>query len=114
VNAEEAAQVLAIAATLDFKHTPPTADDAKARAITWSAALDHDLVLADARGIVVKHYAERDETITPAMVNRAWRSIRTKRNQDAARQARSIEAVRGVPMPDVVRQMLTGLGKDEG
>ena len=112
---DEASLILAVASAFDYRMTPPSVDDARIRARAWAEVLDVDLSSQDARYLVMRHYAENDESMTPARLNRAWRLLRKKR-MDEANQERSrlreIEAdLNSSPMPEEVRELLRQLGQ---
>jgi hypothetical protein len=106
----DAASLLAVASSLDPRLTPPSKADGVARATVWSAALDDDIPVDKARGIIVMHYRESTEAIMPAHVNRAWRQHRKqfleaeRRDMDA--KAAAQQAAIAVPMPESIRQHL--------
>lgn len=73
---EQAAVVLAMAATLDARLTPPSPEDAKARAVGWAHVLDQDMTVDEARACVIEHYREATASLMPAHVNRLHRDRR--------------------------------------
>lgn len=98
---EEAGMVLAFAATLDMRLSPPTVEDGIARAKAWAATLATDMPVRFAVNAVRKHYAATTETIMPAHLNTVWRA-----QSELDRGRRAVEAARagqGVPMPPEVR-----------
>lgn len=110
MNPSEAAEFLAVASALDPRLRPPTAEDAKARAILWSQTLDEDLPLQAARTMVGWHYKESTDGIMPAHVNRLWRQHRQSKG-DAERLAiikkqATEAAAMSVPMPDEMREQM--------
>ncbi len=110
----EAASLLAIAGAYDQRLTPPSQEDAKARAVAWSAALDTDMPVEWARQQVTRHYAERTTVLMPADINTAWRVERRDMKRRALEDQRrlEIEASRAdaVPMPDWVREQMRNIG----
>lgn len=106
----EAAIILSIAATLDPRLKPASAQDAELRAKAWAATLDDDMPVAFGRDAVTGHYAESDRGIMPADVNRAWRTYRREK-ASSDRQGREMHAIMSaeamaVPMPEEVRRKL--------
>jgi hypothetical protein len=114
---DEASLLLAVASAFDYRMTPPSVDDARIRARAWSEVLDDDLDFQDARQLVMRHYAENDESMTPARLNRSWRLLRKKRKDEATQERnrlREIEAdLVASPMPDEVRDLLRQLGMEK-
>jgi len=110
VNPSEAATVLAVAVTLDNRLKPPSREDAQARATAWSETLDSDLTPSVAQKIVIDHYRETTDSLMPAHVNRAWRSLRKQQKQfaseEAQRKAAAAAAAAAVPMPRDVKVLL--------
>lgn len=110
----EAASLLAIAGAYDQRLTPPSQEDAKARAVAWSAALDQDMPVEWARTQVTRHYAEKTTVLMPADMNTAWRVQRRDIQRKALQEERrrEIEAARqnAVPMPDWVKARIGQIG----
>lgn len=98
---DEAAKVLAIAATFDPRLKPPSPQDARLRAEAWRAALIDAMDPRWAQDAVVAHYASSTEALMPAHLNRAWKSFR---EQQAMRKP--IERGPGVPMPPEVKAQI--------
>ena len=80
MTSQEAAAVLAKAATFDNRHA-----DAQA-ALSWSQAL-HDIPLRDAMDAVVAHYAESTEWIRPGHIRARVTVVRSHRLALAAEPA---------------------------
>lgn len=110
MNPSEAAELLAVASALDPRLRPPTAEDAKARAVLWSQTLDVDMPLQAARTMVGWHYRESTDGVMPAHVNRLWRQHkRSKADAErlAIQQKQSSDAAAlSVPMPSEVRDQM--------
>lgn len=110
MNPSEAAELLAVASALDPRLRPPTAEDAKARAVLWSQTLDDDLPLQAARTMVGWHYRDSTDGVMPAHLNRLWRQHKQSKG-DAERlaiiQKQATEAAAmSVPMPEEVREQM--------
>lgn len=109
----EAAKLLALASSIDFRLNPPTDSDTEARATVWAMTLDDDLLLEDAVRIVAGHYSNTTQMVMPADINVQWRSIRRERSraqreqleQDALRAAE----IAAVPMPPKIRAALRAI-----
>lgn len=69
----DATALLAVASAYDNRTVTETAGHA------WAAALDPRITPADARGIVVEHYASSREWIMPADINTRGRALRRAR-----------------------------------
>lgn len=96
---EQAAGVLAVAATFDPRLTPPSPADATLRAQAWAAALHPQMAPEWAQRAVVGHYAASREAIMPAHLNEAWRAHRAvERSREQSEQMR-LSAAAAVPMP---------------
>lgn len=111
---EQAAKVLAVAATYDQRLTPPTREDALARSLAWAQALRPDMSPEWAQQAVVAHYAEHTTVLMPAHLNSSWKSYRRaeiERSQHSALMATTAE---GVPMPDEVRALWRSLSARVG
>lgn len=110
MNPSEAAELLAVASALDPRLRPPSAEDAKARAVLWSQTLDDDMPLQAARTMVGWHYKESTDGVMPAHVNRLWRQHRRTRAEAerASIQRKEITdmAAMSVPMPPEIREQL--------
>ena len=106
----EAARILAVATTFDARLTPPSREDAAARALAWSEALAKNMTVDDAIRAVIRHYASQTTAIMPAHVNAAWRDrCRAEREE---KERASITAVHvGVPMPPEIRAQLKAIGR---
>lgn len=103
----DAGRILAVAGTLDAKHTPPSKEDGHARALAWAAALNPEIDVTWAVRHVAAHYAESTETLMPAHLNVAWKAhIRPIREEEERR--RLLESP-GVPMPDFVKEKMRQL-----
>lgn len=100
---EQAAKVLAVAAAFDARLTPPTREDAAARALVWAQALQEDMTPEWAQQAVVSHYAESTAAVMPANLNSAWRVQRRADAERRHREALLAIPADGVPMPDEVR-----------
>jgi len=103
MNPEQAAKVLAIAGTYDQRLTPPSREDAMARALAWSQALRGDMPVDWAQQAVVRHYSDQTTPVMPAHLNTAWRTHRRaeiERTQQAALLATPTGVV---PMPAEVK-----------
>jgi hypothetical protein len=100
---DDAAKVLAVAATFDQRHRPPTPADAEARAHAWAQALTPDMPTREAILAVVAHYQAMTDSVMPAHVNERWRVKRRAQMEREQQEARQVEARRGVPMPPEVR-----------
>lgn len=111
MNPSEAAELLAVASALDPRLRPPTAEDAKARAVLWAHTLDDDLPLQAARTMVGWHYRDSTDGVMPAHVNRLWRQHkRTKADEErSAIQRKQVtdSAAMSVPMPPEIREQLS-------
>ena len=101
---EQAAKVLAVAGTFDARLTPPSREDALARAMAWAQALRADMPPDWAQQAVVAHYAEQTIPVMPAHLNVAWKAHRRAEADRAATRA-ALDAAGGVPMPDEVRAL---------
>jgi hypothetical protein len=103
MNPDDASKVLAVAATFDQRHKPPTPEDADARSIAWAQALRPDMAVDFAIRAVVAHYQESTESIMPAHLNERWRAYAREKAELLEREARQREGTKGVPMPPEVR-----------
>ena len=108
MNPVEAAGLLAVAATLDPRMTPPSGTDAEARAKAWAIALDDDMPPTWATRKVIEYYAEADRAVMPADLNKAWRIYRAQK-AEAQRtrlmiEERKQQELRAVPMPPEIRE----------
>jgi len=102
----EVAALLTAAKSLDDRVTPD-----KPRVAGWSAALDPDLALADARAFLVEHYRVEVRPIMPADVNLRWRAVRRARAEaETARRALELPAD-AVPMPPDIRERVRALAQ---
>ena len=110
---QECASLLALAGAYDARLTPPSRQDAQARAVAWSLALSDSMTLEWARTAIVGHYAESTSTIMPADVNRRWGIHRRQMAESSRREKMRMEIEQAketaVPMPDTVRQMLADM-----
>ena len=109
----DAAILLAMAATLDPRLSPPTPEDAQARAQAWAATLDPDLDLTEAKRMLITHYRETTSGVMPAHLNRLWRDYRRtmtaqQRENRELHARRQLEAL-AVPMPESVREQLRSI-----
>lgn len=94
--------MLAVAGAYDQRLTPPTREDAIARAVAWAQALHPAMPTEWAQQAVTRHYAEQTTVLMPAHLNHAWRAHRrAKAERDASRRA--LDTGEGVPMPEHVR-----------
>jgi hypothetical protein len=98
---DEAAKVLAIAATFDARLKPPSPQDARLRAEAWRAALIDRMDPRWAQDAVVAHYASSTEALMPAHLNRAWKAFR-----ESESMRKPIERGEGVPMPPEIRDQI--------
>ena len=62
----------------------------------WAAALDENILYADAQSIVIEHYANTRDWIMPADINTRSRQIRQARTRDM-RSPEPPEALEGIP-----------------
>lgn len=110
MNPSEAAQILAVAVTLDPRLKPPTAEDAQFRAMVWAETLDPDMNPGVARRLVTDHYRESTTGIMPADLNRLWRQFRKDQmvleREERERNAIAAADAMAVPMPEDVRRQL--------
>lgn len=108
MNPVEAAGLLAVAATLDPRMTPPSGTDAEARARAWAIALDDDMPPAWGTRKVIDYYAEADRAIMPADLNKAWRIYRVQKAEAERTRLMLVERKRqedlAVPMPPEIRE----------
>lgn len=110
LTAKQVAEVLALACTFDPRLKPPSAEDARARAHTWAAALRTDMDPEWAQKAVVAHYATNDKVLLPVHLNEAWdryvvhRAAQERIERD--RRARREAEITSVPMPPDVREAL--------
>ena len=107
MNAQEAAKVLALASTYDFRLSPPSDTDAIVRAEAWALTFAYDLTPEFALQAVVDHYSQTEKSITPSTINAAWRTHKRKAGEKRIRQEREAELDQpSVPMPAEVRARL--------
>lgn len=107
MNGQEAARILALASTYDFRLSPPSDSDALVRAEAWALSFACDLPVDFALQAVVDHYAETEKSITPSAINAAWKSHKRKAGEERVRQEREAEPDQpAVPMPPEVREQL--------
>lgn len=92
---KDAAVVLALAATFDTRLTPPSPEDAKARALAWAAALDEDMTQDQGRAAVIEHYRDQTRSLLPADVNQIHRD--RAREHRASRLALASPCEHGEP-----------------
>lgn len=104
---DEAGVVLALAATLDARLTPPSAADSIARSKAWAATLNGEMTPAFAAECVRRHYSTSTETIMPAHLNEAWKLYR--RQEAEALELEALTSGKGVPMPPEIRRQLDAL-----
>lgn len=109
MNEQDAARVLALAATFDMRMSPPTEADAAVRAGAWALALVHNMPPEWALQAVIDHYARSDTSVTPSMLNALWREQQRRSSQERERQERYESVGEGVPMPAEVRAYLRNL-----
>lgn len=101
---DDAAKVLAVAATFDQRHRPPSEADADARSMAWAQALNSKMPTEFAIRAVVAHYKDHTESVMPAHLNERWRA---QHRLDVERaQQRALQQQRGVPMPPEVRAQI--------
>jgi hypothetical protein len=103
MNPDDASKVLAVAATFDQRHRPPSDADADARSMAWAQALRPEMTVDYAIRSVVAHYQESTDSIMPAHLNERWRAYSREQADKLALEAREMEAAKGVPMPPEVR-----------
>lgn len=110
---EEAAKMLAFAATLDPRLRPPSEADALARSQTWAMTMDSDMPVGPAIRIITDHYRESTTCIMPADINKAWRIQRREDKQQQAAieraQQQAREEAAAVPMPEEFRVRIAAL-----
>lgn len=104
MDANDAAKVLAVAATFDQRHRPPSEADADARAMAWASALNKKMPTDFAIRAVVAHYQDHTESVMPAHLNERWRT--QHRLEVEREQQRALQSRRGVPMPPEVRAQI--------
>lgn len=107
MNEHQASVILALAATLDVRMTPPSHADGAARSKAWAATLNSEMTPEFAADFVRRHYATSTETIMPAHVNEAWKVHRRQEAEALEREA--LTSGRGVPMPPEIRRQLDAL-----
>ena len=94
------------------------------KAVAWAAALNvkaSALTFAEARQLVVEHYAESDESLTPYALIEAWNRKHRRLPAQIAADVRSAKARRligwdhspKVPLPDHVAAALMGIRAKE-
>lgn len=110
VTPQEAARVLAVACTLDARLTPPSTEDARARATLWAATLHPEMAPVWAEEAVVSHYRRSGDVIMPATLNEAYRGFRDRVRADEQARERARQAQRAVPMPADFRTRALGGG----
>jgi hypothetical protein len=96
---QDAARVLAVACGLDARLTPPTPQDAQARAALWAAALHPDMPPRWAEEQAVAHYRRTTDILMPAHLNEAYRAVRDRQRTEEQRADLRQAAVAAVPMP---------------
>lgn len=86
----EVADLLTMASAYDGRKPAVTTVEA------WAAALDDNIAFADAKAIVIEHYARTRDWLMPADVNAASRQIRHARTSVIA-TPQPPEALDGIP-----------------
>ena len=107
MTSEEAAEVLALAATLDPRLSPSDPQTAITRARAWAAALKPKMTRDWAAKAVVNHYQQTTDYLMPAHLNQRWAAYERERWAEVESAQRATG--RGVPMPDHVRQQIHAL-----
>lgn len=103
LSPQDAAKVLAVAATFDPRLRPPSPEDARARATAWASVLHERMTVEWAVRAVGAHYASETTMLMPAHLNAQHRLHRDREREEGQRAQRALQPANAVPMPPAVR-----------